>query len=1094
MSAAPKIAACLIVKDAAATIERCLDSIRPHVAEINIYDTGSTDGTMDVLEKIGVRSHLLVQGPDNPAEIVGEQVGFKFFDGEYDLTGSGVERRTDILEVPLAEIRVKTGEWRDDFAWARQRSFEMCSDGVEFVIWLDDDDEIVGGPNLPLLAMQLPPELDGYVVQYEYAHDEAGNCICVLWRERLIRADRGYTWKCAIHEILAPPEGKDAKFVSVPPEQLRYLHRRPADRYDPDRNMNILRRIAEEATGGASLSNPHALSVVDPRTLAYLGTEHMAKQQFAEALPFLQAYVDHPDAGWGDERAQVHHKLAISLRAIGNVQAAIGAEMAAIGERDDWAENMIGLAQCFATLGRWDRAERWARRALEQGMPSSPLILNPLEFTLIPRIVIADACINQGRSDQALQVIREAVAHSPANEWLQAKAAEVERLCGENELVGALMLLRETLVRHDENLKAWHLVSECVPYIVAERPELVKARADQREMVKHYLEPDEYRRWYADEPKESSLTDEHIDLVGDWFGRVGGLLEGLKEQEAELGRPPRLLDLGCNDWWMGEFFARHGIRCDGVELNRRSYDLALERIERFGREATVVHGDLHDALALLFADGTTGFDAWKIQYDAVSLFEVLEHVPDMDATLAVIESLLAPGGRAYLSTPNGAFEQGNIPNWARVERKGHLRAIPLAELAEILSPRGEIKSLGQTNGDRVGFASYKPAPRKGKIVFYGGAAWEPWSPASINTTGLGGSETALVQMSARLAQAGWDVRVYSGAEPGLYAGALWRPFTAWDPTDDCDLLVVSRLCHVFDNPIGARRTALWCHDHSYPGQLTEERAAKIDAIVVLSDWQRERFARLYPYLEEKLTVIRNGITLHGIGDTDDRYPDADTPFAERKPRCVYSSSADRGLDVMLEEWPKIRQRVPDAELHVFYGFDILDRVAIGNPALSAYKQHVLGLATKAGGEDGGIFLRGRIGQRDLIAEMQQARVWSYPTGFLETSCIGAMEARASGLALVTSDLGALAETVGAHGRLITWAGGEEEPYNRTAAYRAAFRNAVVAALTVEKTWQRLHDAAREGVDGLDWSERVPEWEALTAAVAVETAPLALRVA
>jgi hypothetical protein len=83
---------------------------------------------------------------------------------------------------------------------------------------------------------------------------------------------------------------------------------------------------------------------------------------------------------------------------------------------------------------------------------------------------------------------------------------------------------------------------------------------------------------------------------------------------------------------MGEFFARHGIRCDGVELNRRSYDLALERRDRFEREATIVHGDLHDASRLL---GEAIF-GWKSdamyptvdhQYDAVSLFEVIEHAP-----------------------------------------------------------------------------------------------------------------------------------------------------------------------------------------------------------------------------------------------------------------------------------------------------------------------------------------------------------------------------------------------------------------------------------------------------------------------------------
>jgi hypothetical protein len=40
------IAACLIVRDSEDVLERALASIRPHVDEVNVYDTGSTDGTL----------------------------------------------------------------------------------------------------------------------------------------------------------------------------------------------------------------------------------------------------------------------------------------------------------------------------------------------------------------------------------------------------------------------------------------------------------------------------------------------------------------------------------------------------------------------------------------------------------------------------------------------------------------------------------------------------------------------------------------------------------------------------------------------------------------------------------------------------------------------------------------------------------------------------------------------------------------------------------------------------------------------------------------------------------------------------------------
>jgi hypothetical protein len=67
----------------------------------------------------------------------------------------------DIAEVPLAPISVERGEWRDDFAWAREQSFAMCSDDVDWLLWLDDDDLLAGAANLRPLAQQATPTSTG---------------------------------------------------------------------------------------------------------------------------------------------------------------------------------------------------------------------------------------------------------------------------------------------------------------------------------------------------------------------------------------------------------------------------------------------------------------------------------------------------------------------------------------------------------------------------------------------------------------------------------------------------------------------------------------------------------------------------------------------------------------------------------------------------------------------------------------------------------------------------------------------------------------------------------------------------------------------
>ena len=1048
----PKIAACLIVRNSEETIEACLASIRLFVDGIFIYDTGSTDRTLELVEKMNHATGQLI------AKTTGVPIDGKLWKGPIPTAEEQADRE-DTFVAPLAPIVVERGEWRDDFSWAREQSFAMPDESFDWLLWLDDDDLIEGAPLLRQLAASAPPELHGWVMFYDYARDELGNCVCQLWRERLIRRSAGLRWKLPVHEVLLPPDGVAPVFLQVPPDQVRYVHNRPASRAleQPDRNLKILFALKERAEADGE--------PVEPRTLAYLGTELIVRGQIGEAVEFLQAYLARDDARWSDERAQVHHKLASCLRVLGNPTAAVEAEMRAIRERDDWAENMIGLAAAFAQLGEWARCERWAKAGLAAGMPVSPLILNPLEHTLLPLVLIADACVNQERFDDAREAIRQAAAITPTPE-IHAKVLDVERRAQDAELVGALLLLRETLVRHDENLKAWGLLQN-VPYTVADHPRIVEARIAQREMVKHALKPQEYLRWYRDEPKESTVPDEAVETIDEYIDRAGYMLEGLREQEAALGRKPVALDLGCNDFWLSCFlWKKAGIRCDGVELNRASYEKGKGRKMRFGAPGQIKHGDLHDAARLM-----------KRSYDAVSLFEVLEHVPDVGETLDLLESLVKPGGRVYLTTPNGAYERGGISGWAKIERKGHLRAITAMELGEMLLARGDVKDFRIHHADdRLTFASYEPKAKKGTVTFFAGASWEPWSPASIKQGGIGGSETALVQVATRLAINGHTVKVFSGSEPGLFGGVLYRPAQAFDPAEEVDLLVSSRLPAVADLPVGAKRLALWCHDHSYPGILTEERAAKFDDIVVLSEWERDRFARLYPFLKSKLRIIRNGIAVRDL-DGSSRYPDARRSFAERKPRAIYSSSADRGLDVLLEVWPAIRERAPEAELHVFYGWDTFDRVARTNPDLWALKNRILQLAEEAGGEDGGVFFRGRVGQVELAEEMQHARVLAYPTAFLETSCITAMEARAAGLPIVTSQLAALPESAAGQ-ILIPWGKDEDEPWNREEGYKRAFVDIVVERLTYEDTFEVWQDVALEGSDGFDWSERIPEWEKL----------------
>lgn len=329
-----------------------------------------------------------------------------------------------------------------------------------------------------------------------------------------------------------------------------------------------------------------------------------------------------------------------------------------------------------------------------------------------------------------------------------------------------------------------------------------------------------------------------------------------------------------------------------------------------------------------------------------------------------------------------------------------------------------------------------------RIVFYTGPAWEDWTPDTIRETGMGGSETMCSELAKRLAAMGHGVRVYGQpTEEGMYDGVQYLHHDRWGDVQG-DVLVCSRIPDAVDTGDFALRL-LWIHDVHCGSSLTRERMLKFDRVLALSQWHKRHLCEVYPMLDaDRVIVTRNGIDLtrfSGLAATSSSRPPAATPVSaspeatiQRKPhRAVYSSSPDRGLMLALELWPRIREQVPDAELHVYYGFENWEKAARLNPDYaSAFGGQETIDRMKAMMQQPGIVYHGRVNQGELARAFLGAGVWFYPTWFSETSCITAMEAQAAGCEVVTSHIAALQETVLSGGwsyqsEASNWYGSEE---------------------------------------------------------------------
>jgi len=109
------------------------------------------------------------------------------------------------------------------------------------------------------------------------------------------------------------------------------------------------------------------------------------------------------------------------------------------------------------------------------------------------------------------------------------------------------------------------------------------------------------------------------------------------EAIAAGAKPGRVLDVGCASGFFMEAATEAGWEAYGVELSGFAAELARSR---FGDR--VRHGTLEEA----------GYpDAF---FDVVTLFDLLEHVPDPRSFLAEVRRVLRPGGRLLLVLPNAA--------------------------------------------------------------------------------------------------------------------------------------------------------------------------------------------------------------------------------------------------------------------------------------------------------------------------------------------------------------------------------------------------------------------------------------------------------
>lgn len=1049
------VSVCLIVKNEELQIENCLKSIREHVEEIIVVDTGSTDRTPMIVQQYADKFLQYTDCNDESGRIV-------------------------------------------SFSMARNKSFSLASQ--PWILWIDGDDEVRGAENLNKLIASVNAARNGkpcYVAfPYEYSHDEQGNVNLLHYRERLISPPGSFQWINSVHEVLVPLNHQEV--YAEQSDEVVIVHHRGSKKMEANRNLRILETTYEKEKGS------------DARTLYYIGLEYGNAGQIDKAIEFLLKYID--ASGWDDEKYMACLKLTEHYMNRGNYQLAMDINLRALTIKQNWCEGYLNISKCFYFIAQdskkqndWEKCIYFAELGLSLPPTQTMLFVNPLErefeihkflniaYNAVGRVNDALGSVKAGlgkRQDPSLEenkkiyenfLSRSAIVEGinslknngslpepdrllinglihgekPANNysayvksptyprgiqsdhfptavltphaqaWGMPDSFEFDDLpvkTTDNQLQATVLMIWKEYMLHDEIVQAINFL-ENAPYRVKHTAATEKALRITRETIAWITNTDKAQQY-------NSPADPNVEtgssLPEPLVAQAGGRYDWVSER---MDKDDKHIDFGCFDGAMTNRWGMAGFNMTGIDLCETSIELARKKAEEFNTGAEYICSYFQDVEKKLPVGS----------FDCAVSCDTYEHLLDPVADLLVpARNLLKKSGRFLLVTPHGSWLRGVYLPWAHPwrwaqdmnkpwicdEPRAHVVAPTVWTVADNFKKAGYrvqnsyvvlcegVQDVAD-QGNVCVEASIEKQTKQDKlldIVFFGGDAPEAYTPESFKKTGLGGSETMLIEMSRRLAALGHKVRVYAGVGvhgEGIYDQVEWRQTNKYQDIC-CDVLIVSRRADMIADKynIKAGLKLLWVHDVCAIN-ANNTLLLKYDRILALSEWHKQNLIDTHDLSPEHVIVTRNGIDL-GLFDRDikrDRY------------KCYNSSSPDRSWPVLLSVWSRIKEQVPEATLTLSYGFGNWLCAAQNDPLqlelIRSLQEQIVGM------KDQGVIFLDRISQEKLAEEILSSGVLLYPTWFQETFFITGAAAQAGGARIVSSSIAAIKETVGERGVLLS---------------------------------------------------------------------------
>lgn len=367
-----------ILKNEVRNIDRLLSSVKGCFESITMVDTGSTDGSIELLQKYA-------SGP-NPAD---------------------------------TEIILDHFEWINDFSAARNYSFSKVN--TDYIAWADLDDSLENREGFLSWKKEIMPIADYWLATYHYALDAQGRPICSFARERVMRRSMDLKWRYFVHEGVMPNHpGMTTLYVT----NWSIKHHRTAEDMVQDKGRNL---------GLFAMNHEN----IDSRMLYYWGKELFDNGKHLEAYGKLVQAIKKEDLDVHDRILGIQY-AATAAQVLKQHPEAIDLAIRGLQIAPTRAEFFTLLADSYVQLGKladampyYEAAKRCPRSNTRNQFGF--IYSHENAYGYWPRIQLARVKFQLGAIDEALKEAHEAQAINDCEES-RSVVAEVERVMGKTKV------------------------------------------------------------------------------------------------------------------------------------------------------------------------------------------------------------------------------------------------------------------------------------------------------------------------------------------------------------------------------------------------------------------------------------------------------------------------------------------------------------------------------------------------------------------------------------------------------------------------------------------------------------------------------------